>query len=291
MEFKDHALLPIRDYEGVLYETLPLRSPDGEVVDGLHAVRITLNNPKQYNSYTTEMVKGVIAGMRRASDDRACVAVVFTGAGDKAFCSGGNTAEYATYYAGRPEEYKQYMRLFNDMVSGILHCDKPVICRANGMRIGGGQEIGMACDYTIAQDLSLFGQAGPRHGSAPDGGSTDFLALFVGIEAAMESCTLCQPWTAHKAKRLGLIGRIVPALKVAGEFVPNPRGDHRSLDRRSRRHGLRRNANRRSGEEGEGNDQGRRSGSVIARPGSRQTGLSVCNDHARLSVEDYREHA
>ncbi|MDH3628351.1 MAG: 6-oxocyclohex-1-ene-1-carbonyl-CoA hydratase [Acidobacteriota bacterium] len=223
MEFKDHALLPDREYEGVLYENQPLQRPNGEIVEGLHAARVTLNNPKQYNSYTTEMIKGVIAGMRRASDDRACVAVVFTGAGHKAFCSGGNTAEYATYYAGRPEEYRQYMRLFNDMVSAILHCDKPVVCRANGMRIGGGQEIGMACDFTVAQDLALFGQAGPKHGSAPDGGSTDFLPLFVGIEAAMESCTLCQPWTAHKAKRLGLIGRIIPALKVNGEFVPNPR--------------------------------------------------------------------
>ena len=223
MELKDHSLIPDRDHEGVLYETAPLRTPENEGVDGLHAVRITLDNPKQYNSYTTAMVKGVIAGMRRASDDRACVAVVFTGSGHKAFCTGGNTVEYAEYYAGRPEEYRQYMRLFNDMVSAILHCDKPVICRANGMRIGGGQEIGMACDFTVAQDLAMFGQAGPRHGSAPDGGSTDFLPLFVGIEAAMESCTLCQPWSAHKAKRLGLIGRIVPALKVGGEFVPNPR--------------------------------------------------------------------
>jgi 6-oxo-cyclohex-1-ene-carbonyl-CoA hydrolase len=151
------------------------------------------------------------------------VAVIFTGAGNKAFCTGGNTAEYATYYAGRPEEYRQYMRLFNDMVTAILHCDKPVVCRANGMRIGGGQEIGMACDFTIAQDLSLFGQAGPRHGSAPDGGSTDFLPLFVGIEAAMESCTLCQPWSAHKAKQMGLVSKIVPALKVDGAYVPNPR--------------------------------------------------------------------
>ena len=67
------------------------------------------------------------------------------------------------------------MRLFNDMVSAILGCDKPVVCRVNGMRIGGGQEIGMACDFSIAQDLARFGQAGPKHGSAPIGGATDFL--------------------------------------------------------------------------------------------------------------------
>jgi 6-oxo-cyclohex-1-ene-carbonyl-CoA hydrolase len=148
--------------------------------------------------------------------------VVFTGRGDRAFCTGGNTAEYAEYYAGRPEEYRQYMRLFNDMVSAILACDKPVICRVNGMRIAGGQEIGMACDFSVAQDLAVFGQAGPKHGSAPDGGSTDFLPLFVGVEAAMESCTLCEHWSAHKALRLGLLTKVVPALKVDGRFVPNP---------------------------------------------------------------------
>ena len=80
----------------------------------------------------------------------------------------------------------------------------------------------MACDFTVAQDLALFGQAGPRHGSAPDGGSTDFLPLFVGVEQGMVSCTLCEPWSAHKAMRLGLVTELVPALKVDGEFVPNP---------------------------------------------------------------------
>ncbi len=222
MELKNHDLVPTTRTPGILYDETPVCTPDGGKVEGLHAIRITLDNPEQMNSYTTDMVKGVILGMRRASNDRACVAVVFTGTGNRAFCTGGNTAEYAEYYAGRPEEYRQYMRLFNDMVSAILACDKPVVCRVNGMRIGGGQEIGMACDFSLAQDLALFGQAGPRHGSAPDGGSTDFLPLFVNVEAAMESCTVCQPWSAHKALRLGLLTRMVPALKVDGRFTPNP---------------------------------------------------------------------
>jgi 6-oxo-cyclohex-1-ene-carbonyl-CoA hydrolase len=222
MDLKNHDLVADASCPGVLYDEEPISAPDGTPVKELHATRITLDNPKQMNSYTTAMVKGVILGMRRASNDRGCVAVILTGSGNRAFCTGGNTAEYAEYYAGRPEEYRQYMRLFNDMVSAILACDKPVICRVNGMRIGGGQEIGMACDFSVAQDLALFGQAGPRHGSAPDGGSTDFLPLFVGVEAAMESCTLCQPWSAHKAHRLGLLARIVPALKVDGRFLPNP---------------------------------------------------------------------
>ncbi len=222
-ELHDHDLAPWAGASGkVRYELRPARTPSGAVAEGLFAAWITLDNPGQYNSYTTGMVKDVILAFRHASNARDVVAVVFTGAGEKAFCTGGNTKEYAEYYAGRPLEYSQYMRLFNDMVSGILSCDKPVICRVNGMRVGGGQEIGMACDFSIASDLATFGQAGPKHGSAPDGGSTDFLPLFVGVEGAMLSCTLCLPWTAYQSKRLGLITDAIPVLKVDGKFVPNP---------------------------------------------------------------------
>jgi len=207
---------------GVILEKRPARCSGGHALDGLFNAWITLDNPKQYNSYTTEMVKGVILAFRQASAMRDVVAVIFTGTGDKAFCSGGNTKEYAEYFAGNPQEYRQYMRLFNDMVSAILSCDKPVVCRVNGMRVGGGQEIGMACDFSIAQDLARFGQAGPKHGSAPIGGATDFLPLMIGCEQAMVSGILCEPWSAHKAYRMGIISDLVPALKVDGEFVPNP---------------------------------------------------------------------
>lgn len=80
----------------------------------------------------------------------------------------------------------------------------------------------MACDFTIAADTARFGQAGPRHGSAPDGGSTDFLPLYVGFSRAMESGVLCEMWSAHKALWIGLINQIVPVLKVDGEWIPNP---------------------------------------------------------------------
>ncbi len=222
MEFKNHDLVPGRELAEVRYEQRPVLDSAGQPVDGLHSVWITLDNPGQLNSYTTETVKDTILAFRRASLDRAAVAVVFTGAGDRAFCTGGNTEEYSEYYAGRPGEYRQYMRLFNDMVSAILACDKPVINRVNGMRIGGGQEIGMACDFTVASDLARFGQAGPKHGSAPDGGSTDFLHLYVGFTQAMASCVLCEPWSAHEALRLGLVNDIFPVLEVDGKFVPNP---------------------------------------------------------------------
>ncbi len=225
-EAKDHGLIPEPMREslktGVVYEKRPVKGNDGKPVPGLFNAWITLNNPSQFNSYTTAMVKEVILAFRAASVARDVVAVVFTGAGDKAFCTGGNTKEYAEYYAGNPQEYRAYMRLFNDMVSQILICDKPVICRVNGMRIGGGQEIGMACDFTVAQDLARFGQAGPKHGSAPIGGATDFLPVVVGVERAMSTGVLCQPFSAHEAYYMGMITDVVPALKVDGKFVANP---------------------------------------------------------------------
>jgi 6-oxo-cyclohex-1-ene-carbonyl-CoA hydrolase len=207
---------------GVRFERRPARTPEGALAPGLFNAWIWLDNPSQYNSYTTEMVKALILAFRAASNARDVNCVVFTGVGDKAFCTGGNTKEYAEYYAGRPQEYRQYMRLFNDMVSTILACDKPVICRVNGMRIGGGQEIGMACDFSVAQDLARFGQAGPKHGSAPIGGATDFLPVMIGAERAMAACVLCEPFSAHEAYHMGMLTDIVPALKVDGRFVANP---------------------------------------------------------------------
>lgn len=207
---------------GVIYQKRPVIDPVGNQISDLYSAWITLNNPKQYNSYTTEMVKGVIAGFHKASMDRSVVAVVFTAAGDKAFCTGGNTKEYAEYYSCNPSEYMAYMDLFNAMVDGILACKKPVICRVNGMRVAGGQEIGMACDVTISSDLAVFGQAGPKHGSAPVGGATDFLHWYLGIEQAMWSCISCEMWSAYKMARLGLISKAVPVLKIDGKFVRNP---------------------------------------------------------------------
>jgi 6-oxo-cyclohex-1-ene-carbonyl-CoA hydrolase len=206
----------------VMYEKKPIVDPDGNPVPDLYSAWIWLNNPKQYNSYTTKMVKGVITGMKRASMDRSVVAIVFTGVGDRAFCTGGNTKEYAEYYSRRPTEYALYMDLFNAMLDTILAVKKPVICRVNGMRVAGGQEIGGACDLTIASDLAVFGQAGPRHGSAPVGGSSDFLPWGLTIEDAMWNCISCEPWSAYKMHRKGYISKVVPVIKENGEWLRNP---------------------------------------------------------------------
>ena len=206
----------------VVYEKRPLTDPKGNTVDGLYVSWIRLNNPRQYNSYTTEMVKGVIAGFENSSLDRSVVATVFTGTGPYAFCTGGNTKEYSEYYSRRPDEYGQYMELFNHMVDSILACKKPVICRVNGMRVAGGQEIGMACDIALSSDLAIFGQAGPKHGSAPVGGASDFLPWYLSAEDAMWNCISCEMWSAYKMKAKNLISKVVPVLKVDGNWVRNP---------------------------------------------------------------------
>jgi len=206
----------------VIYEKRPIIDSKGNIVNDLFVSWITLNNPQQYNSYTTEMVKGVIAGFDNASLDRSVVAAVFTGTGPYSFCTGGNTKEYSEFYSKRNDEYGQYMELFNRMVDSILACKKPVICRVNGMRVAGGQEIGMACDITISSDLAIFGQAGPKHGSAPDGGSTDFLPWYLGMEDAMWNCVSCEMWSAYKAKQKNLISKCVPVLKQDGKWLRNP---------------------------------------------------------------------
>ncbi len=223
---KDHYLWGEEHFSteapGVIFEKKPIVDPSGNPVDGIYSAWIILNNPRQYNSYTTEMVKGVIAGFQRASADNSVVAAIFTAVGDKAFCTGGNTKEYAEYYSKRPNEYGCYMDLFNAMVDSILNCKKPTICRVNGMRVAGGQEIGMACDLTLASDLAIFGQAGPKHGSAPDGGSTDFLPWMLPMELAMWNCVSCEMWSAYKMKRLGLISKCVPVLKDGDKWIRNP---------------------------------------------------------------------
>jgi 6-oxo-cyclohex-1-ene-carbonyl-CoA hydrolase len=225
-ELKDHNLWGNYEWKTeapcTKYEKKPIVDPQGNEVEGLYSAWITLNNPAQYNSYTTEMAKGVIAGFQQASLDRSIVAVVFTGTGDRAFCTGGNTKEYAEYYSKKPNEYGEYMDIFIQMVDAILMCKKPTICRVNGMRVAGGQEIGMACDIAVTSDLAMFGQAGPRHGSAPDGGSSDFLPWFLSMEDAMWNCFSCELWSAYKMKRLGLVTEVVPVLKNGDEYVRNP---------------------------------------------------------------------
>jgi 6-oxo-cyclohex-1-ene-carbonyl-CoA hydrolase len=182
MLFKDHDL-PALDCPQVRYELRPVKSPRGGVAEGLYAAWIILDNPAQYNSYTTDMVKDVILSFRKASNARDVVAVVFTGAGDRAFCTGGNTKEYAEYYAGRPDG----VRAVHAAVQrhGVRH---PRVRQARDLprqrhahRRGPGDRHGVRL-LASRRTSRTSARPGPKHGSAPDGGATDFLPLYVGIE-------------------------------------------------------------------------------------------------------------
>ncbi len=219
---RDEWLGTFDDAPCTVYEKKPLVDLDGKTVDGLYTAWITFNNPTQYNSYTTDMLKGALTGFIRSSTDKSVVATVFTAAGDKAWCTGGNTKEYAGFYTKRPRDYSDFVLLFTKLSDAMLSCNNPVICRANGMRIAGGQELGMFCDVSIASDLAVFGQAGPRVGSAPIGGSTDVLPWMLSMENAMWNCISCEWWSAYKMHRLGLLYKVVAAKRDGDTFVPNP---------------------------------------------------------------------
>ncbi len=206
----------------VIYEKKPLVDPDGKPVEGLYTAWITLNNPKQYNSYTLDMLKGAAAGFSKAVHDKSVVAVIFTGIGDRALCTGGNAVEYSQYYVGRPYDFQQFMIPYWQMFEAVWMSPKPFIRRVNGISIGGGEEISGVCDLTAASDLATFGQIGPLRGSSPMGGSNQFKPMNMTLEDAIWNCVSCEQWSAYKMYRKNYIHKVVPVLKQDGKFIRNP---------------------------------------------------------------------
>ena len=204
------------------YDKKPILDGQGNEVPGLYAAWVTFNNPDQHNAYTVDMIKGAIGGFCSASNDRSVVVTVVTGAGTRAFCTGGNMKDFSEYYAKRPHEFGEYAALHMRMVDAILDCQKPVICRVNGVRVGGGQDIGMACDLSVSSDLATFGQLGPERGLASVAGSSDFLPWFLSAEDAMGSCIFSDMWSAYKMKRKNLLTTVVPVLRKDGKYIRNP---------------------------------------------------------------------
>ncbi len=206
-----------------VYEKRPVVNPEtGEKIDGLYTAWVILNNPRAFNSYTLDMLKGVVAAFDLATSDKSVIAVVLTGAGDRAFCTGGNVNEYTEYYCGRPFDTQQYMKIYWRFMESVWTSSKPFIRRVNGITTGGGEEIGGCCDLTVASDLATFGQIGPLHGSAAMGGALQFKPINMSFEDAFWNCTSCVPWSAYHMFRKGYIHRLEPVLKQDGKFIPNP---------------------------------------------------------------------
>jgi len=204
------------------YELKPIVDPQGNKVDGLYVAWITLDNPAQYNSYTLDMLAATAVAFDKASHDPSVVCVVFTGAGDRAFCTGGNVPEYAEHYVMRPLDCQEYMSVYWRAFDQVWTSPKPFIRRCNGMSIGGGEELGAVCDLCIAADTASFGQVGPQHGSTAMGGACQFKSVEMTMQDAMWNAVSCEQWSAYKMYRKNYIHQVVPILKKDGEFIRNP---------------------------------------------------------------------
>jgi len=191
-------------YEDVLYE----------VEAGV--ARITINRPKVYNAFRALTCEELIRAFQTASWDRAVGAIVLGGAGDKAFCTGGDVSAHASgQYDGRgtiglPIE---------ELHAAIRDAPKPVIARVQGYAIGGGNVLATVCDLTIASDKAIFGQVGPKVGSVDPGFGTAYLARVVGEKRAREMWYLCRRYTAAEALAMGLVNTVVPHAELDAEVA------------------------------------------------------------------------
>ena len=181
--------------------------------------RITINRPESYNCYTTGTLKELITAFDDASSDDAVGVIVLTGAGEKAFCTGGDVKEYAADYTKRPHDYWKYMGLFSKYIESILRSGKVTIARINGIAVGGGNESQLACDLAVMADDTYLGQVGTNVGSVACGGATQWLSIHVGDRRAREMLFLNPRIPAAKALEWGLVNRVVPRAKLDEEVA------------------------------------------------------------------------
>jgi enoyl-CoA hydratase/carnithine racemase len=181
--------------------------------------RITINRPDAYNAYTTDTLRQLITAFEDASSDDRVGVIVYTGAGDKAFCTGGDVKEYAAVYTKRPRDYWKYMGLFSRYIESILRSGKVTIARLNGIAVGGGNESQLACDLAVMADDTWLGQVGTSVGSVAAGGATQWLSIHVGDRRAREMLFLNPKVTADQALDWGLVNRVVPRAKLDDEVA------------------------------------------------------------------------
>jgi naphthoate synthase len=171
--------------------------------------KITINRPEKYNAFTIRTLHEMIDALEDAGFDKSVGVVVLTGAGDKAFCTGGD--QYTRQKGGYEEKGGLDMiRAHNRIIYLIRNIPKPVIAAVKGYAIGGGHVLHVVCDMTIASSTSRFGQTGPRVGSYDAGFGTAYLARVVGEKRAREIWYLCRQYTAEEAYQMGLVNKVVP---------------------------------------------------------------------------------
>ena len=186
-----------------------------EKQDGV--ARLTINRPDKYNACTPVTLMELGQALTDAWVDNSVGVVVFTGAGEKAFCTGGDQSirdeeGYRGTVAALPLEVA-----WQTVTSLIRNVPKPVIARVNGYAIGGGHVFQVVCDLSIAADTARLGQAGPKVGSFDPGFGTAELARLVGMKKAKEIWYLCRLYTAAQAQEMGLVNAVVPAAELDAE--------------------------------------------------------------------------
>ncbi|MBI3267669.1 MAG: enoyl-CoA hydratase/isomerase family protein [Planctomycetes bacterium] len=180
---------------------------------------ITLNRPKALNAYATPTLRELARAFQQAAWDDGVAVIVFTGAGERAFCTGGDVKEYEEVYTRRPRDYWKYMGLFRAYLESILNNGKVTIARLNGMTVGGGNESHLACDLSVAAEHARLFQVGTGVGSVACGGATQWLPLAVGDRRAREMLFLNEPVPARKALEWGLVNQVVPSVRQGDRWV------------------------------------------------------------------------
>ena len=189
-------------FEDVLYEPR----------DGI--AWITINRPTVRNAFRGRTVDELIAAFRAAWHDAEVGVAVLTGAGDKAFCAGGDQRERGAGGYGGTSGIGLDVHGLHGVIRAI---PKPVIAMVNGFAIGGGNVLQVLCDLTIAADTAVFGQVGPKVGSVDPGFGTAYLARIVGEKKAREIWYLCRQYSAADALAMGLVNAVVPAAELRAE--------------------------------------------------------------------------
>ena len=193
------------DYDDVVYET----------AEGI--AKITINRPDVRNAFRPQTLFELSRAFEAARDDPSVGVVIFTGAGDKAFCSGGDQRVRGD--DGYRDEHGVGRLNVLDLQVQIRRLPKPVICMVAGYAIGGGHVLHVVCDLTVAADNAVFGQTGPRVGSFDGGYGAGMLARIVGHKKAREIWFLCERYDAHEAMGMGLVNKVVPLDRLEDETV------------------------------------------------------------------------
>lgn len=179
-----------------------------------HVATITLNRPEVYNAFRGQTCVELVKALARAGYDKDVGAIVLTGAGEKAFCTGGDQSGHDGQYEG---DRGIIGMPIDEVHSAIRDVPKPVVAKVRGYAIGGGNVLATICDLTLAAETAIFGQVGPKMGSVDPGFGTAYLARIVGEKKAREIWYMCERYSAAEALEMGLVNKVVPEDQLDAE--------------------------------------------------------------------------